>query len=64
MNTILGGFELSRAHMLYEDLQLAQANLVLLNDLHLLYLVVPYDFIDLVKPALTNFYNIVSRQLI
>lgn len=47
--------------MLYEDLLQAQANLVLLNDLHLLYLVIPYDFIDLVKPPLANYYNIVSK---
>lgn len=59
---ILGGFELSRAHVLYEDLLLAQANLVLLTDLHLLYLVIPYDLVDQVRPVMNIYYNIVSAS--
>lgn len=45
---------------MYEDLLLAQANLVLLTDLHLLYLVIPYDLVDQVRPVMNTYYNIVS----
>lgn len=58
---IKGGFELSRAHVLYEDLLEAQANLVLLSDLHLLYLVVPYDLIDQIRPSMNTYYNLVRK---
>ncbi|XP_046430492.1 helicase POLQ-like isoform X2 [Neodiprion fabricii] len=46
-----GCVDLNRAHMLYKDLKSAQNQLVLLDCLHLLYLVTPYDVVDLVKPS-------------
>ncbi|XP_046598807.1 helicase POLQ-like isoform X2 [Neodiprion lecontei] len=46
-----GCVDLNRAHMLYRDLKSAQNQLVLLDCLHLLYLVTPYDVVDLVKPS-------------
>lgn len=46
-----GCVELSRAHQLYRDLKSAQSQLVLLDCLHLLYLITPYDIVDQVKPS-------------
>ncbi|XP_012263144.2 helicase POLQ-like [Athalia rosae] len=54
-----GCVELSRAHLLYKDLKTAQNQLVLLDCLHLLYLVTPYDLIDQVKPSGNVYYNVV-----
>lgn len=56
---ILGGLELSRAFMLYEDLHQAQNSLVLLDCLHLLYLVTPYDTSEQIKPNMQVYYYIV-----
>lgn len=60
---VLGGLELASAHTLYEDLLEAQKHLVLLNDLHLLYLVIPYDYIFQIKPNFTVYYNIVEYSI-
>lgn len=57
---IKGGFELTRAHLLYDDLHQAQGSLVLLNSLHLLYLVTPYDVAEQIRPNKVDYYNIVS----
>ncbi|KAF7991406.1 hypothetical protein HCN44_002968 [Aphidius gifuensis] len=41
--------DLKTAYILAEDLKTAQKQLILLNDLHLLYLITPYDFSDKFK---------------
>ncbi|KAJ8914593.1 hypothetical protein NQ315_017298, partial [Exocentrus adspersus] len=55
-----GGLELSRAHILYEDLYQAQSSLVLQGHLHLLYLVTPYETSEQIKPNM-QVYHEVSR---
>ncbi|KAK9884457.1 hypothetical protein WA026_007300 [Henosepilachna vigintioctopunctata] len=59
---IKGGLELSKAHILYNDLVQAQYNLVLLDALHLLYLVTPYDLSEQIKPDM-NVYFTLFQQL-
>lgn len=59
---IIAGLELTRAHLLYEDLLQAQASLVLLDCLQLLYLVTPYDISEQVKPSKPRYYKIVNRK--
>lgn len=51
---------MAKAHFLYEDLLQAQNCLVLVNCLHLLYLVTPYDLSEQIKPAPGHYYRIVS----
>ncbi|CAG2061041.1 unnamed protein product [Timema podura] len=46
-----GCMDLKKARLLYEDLLQAQASLVLLTCLHLLYLVTPYDLVDQIRPS-------------
>nr|CAI5857119.1 unnamed protein product [Callosobruchus analis] len=58
---IKGGLELSRAHLLYEDLSDAQTCLVLQGHLHLLYLVTPYETADQIKPNMQVYYEIFTR---
>uniref|UniRef100_A0A6P7FQQ0 Helicase POLQ-like n=1 Tax=Diabrotica virgifera virgifera TaxID=50390 RepID=A0A6P7FQQ0_DIAVI len=58
---IKGGLELSRAHVLYEDLYEAQACLVLQGHLHLLYLVTPYETADQIKPNKQVYYEVFTR---
>ncbi|XP_008190461.2 helicase POLQ-like isoform X1 [Tribolium castaneum] len=55
---IKGNFELARAHQLYDDLHQAQKSLVLLDCLHLLFLVTPYDLAEQIKPDRNDYYNI------
>lgn len=55
---IKGGMDLDRARILYEDLLQAQASLVLLDCLHLLYLVTPYDLVQQIKPSMAKYYEI------
>lgn len=59
---ILGGLELSRAHLLYEDLFQAQSSLVLQGHLHLLYLVTPYETSEQIKPNMQVYYEVVSKS--
>jgi hypothetical protein len=61
---IKGNFELTRAHMLYDDLHQAQKSLVLLNELHLLYLVTPYEIAEQIKPNKNDYYNIVRMNFV
>jgi hypothetical protein len=61
---IKGNFELTRAHMLYDDLHQAQKSLVLLNELHLLYLVTPYEIAEQIKPNKNDYYNIVRMYFV
>ncbi|XP_044259159.1 helicase POLQ-like [Tribolium madens] len=58
---IKGNFELTRAHQLYDDLHQAQKSLVLLDCLHLLYLVTPYDLAEQIKPNNNDYYNIFCK---
>jgi len=56
-----GCMQLSRAHMLYQDLFQAQSSLVLLSCLHLLYLVTPYDLMSQIKPNPTVYFSVVGK---
>ncbi|XP_030762470.1 helicase POLQ-like [Sitophilus oryzae] len=58
---IKGGLELSRAHQLYDDLYKAQKSLVLLNCLHLLYLVTPYETSDQVRPNIQIYHEVLTQ---
>ncbi|XP_018331856.1 helicase POLQ-like [Agrilus planipennis] len=58
---IKGCLELSKAHLLYADLTQAQESLVLLDHLHLLYLVTPYDQCEQIKPSNSLYYNLLMR---
>lgn len=53
-----------RAHILYDDLLKAQSSLVLIDCLHLMYLVTPYDISEQVKPTLSHYYTIVSEHFL
>nr|CAD7202978.1 unnamed protein product [Timema douglasi] len=54
---IRGCMDLKKARLLYEDLLQAQASLVLLTCLHLLYLVTPYDLVDQITPSPSVYFN-------
>lgn len=60
----LGSVDLQCAHTLYQDLKTAQAHLVLINDLHIMYLVTPYDLAKQMKPVGSVFYNVVRNVFI
>jgi len=44
---------------LYEDLKTAQNHLILIDNLHLLYLVTPYDSISQITPIGSIYYDVV-----
>ncbi|KOC69610.1 Helicase POLQ-like [Habropoda laboriosa] len=48
---IKGCIEMQCAYTLYQDLKKAQEHLILIDYLHLLYLVTPYDIISQIKPV-------------
>nr|CAD7400649.1 unnamed protein product [Timema cristinae] len=52
-----GCMDLKKARLLYEDLLQAQASLVLLTCLHLLYLVTPYELVDQIRPSPSVYFN-------
>uniref|UniRef100_A0A1Y1LMT2 Helicase POLQ-like n=1 Tax=Photinus pyralis TaxID=7054 RepID=A0A1Y1LMT2_PHOPY len=56
-----GNLSLTDARLLYNDLTKAKDCLVLINCLHLLYLVTPYNLVDLIKPEKTQFHHILSK---
>ncbi|XP_066259214.1 helicase POLQ-like [Euwallacea similis] len=56
-----GGLHLTRAHQLYDDLYQAQKSLVLLNCLHLLYLVTPYDTSEQIRPNIEVYYDVLTH---
>ncbi|KAF7283875.1 hypothetical protein GWI33_022906 [Rhynchophorus ferrugineus] len=58
---IKGGLELCRAHQLYNDLYDAQKSLVLLNCLHLLYLVTPYETSSQIRPNIQVYYDVLTH---
>lgn len=51
---------MENAHRLYGDLHEAQGNLVLLNHLHLLYVVTPYSMVDQIKYVHQVYFTVVS----
>lgn len=55
------GFDLIKAQIIYKDLMQAQRSLVLLNYMHLLYIVTPYEPVDInVYPDMSIYYSQVS----
>ncbi|KYQ59297.1 Helicase POLQ-like protein [Trachymyrmex zeteki] len=53
--------ELKTAYTLYEDLKTAQRHLILIDNLHLLYLVTPYDSISQITPIGSIYYNVIME---
>lgn len=51
------------AYTLYQDLKKAQEHLILLDYLHLLYLVTPYNIISQIKPIGFIYYDMVIFHL-
>lgn len=56
---VAGPIDLKTAYTLYEDLKTAQKHLILIDNLHLLYLVTPYDSISQITPIGSIYYNVV-----
>jgi len=56
---IAGPIDLKTAYALYEDLKTAQKHLILIDNLHLLYLVTPYDSISQITPIGSIYYDVV-----
>ncbi|XP_014480295.1 PREDICTED: helicase POLQ-like isoform X2 [Dinoponera quadriceps] len=54
-----GPIDLKTAYTLYEDLKSAQKHLILIDNLHLLYLVTPYDVISQITPVGSIYYDVV-----
>ncbi|XP_017875050.1 helicase POLQ-like [Ceratina calcarata] len=54
-----GCIDMEVAYKLYEDLKKTQEHLILLDYLHLLYLVTPYDIISQIKPVGTVYYDVI-----
>ena len=51
------------AYTLYQDLKKAQEHLILIDYLHLLYLVTPYDLISQIKLTGSIYYDVVTSNL-
>lgn len=58
----LGSINLNTAYMLYEDLKKAQNKLILVDYLHLLYLVTPYDIAKQISVIGHVYYDVVSKK--
>ncbi|KAK5650132.1 hypothetical protein RI129_001161 [Pyrocoelia pectoralis] len=56
-----GNLSLTDAHLLYTDLTKAKESLVLLNCLHLLYLVTPYSLVELIKLDKSQFHHVLMQ---
>lgn len=56
---IAGPIDLKTAYTLYEDLKTAQKHLILIDNLHLLYLVTPYDSVSQITLVGSIYYNVV-----
>ncbi|XP_032687366.1 helicase POLQ-like isoform X2 [Odontomachus brunneus] len=54
-----GPIDLKTAYTLYEDLKMAQKYLILTDNLHLLYLVTPYDVVSQITPVGSIYYDVV-----
>ena len=57
-----GCVDLQCAYTLYQDLKIAQDHLVLINDLHIMYLITPYELANQLKPVGSVFYNVVRNN--
>ncbi|XP_043192767.1 helicase POLQ-like [Amphibalanus amphitrite] len=57
---VKGNVDLRLAGRLYEDLSRAQSALAVINQLHLLYLVTPYDMMDFIQPCAVTFLDMYS----
>ena len=55
----LGNISFEVARELFEDLTYAQNSLVLVNDLHLLYLITPYSVLEEINPSSDVLWNVV-----
>lgn len=62
--SLSGSFVIDTAHHLYNDLHVAQEKLVLLNHLHLLYIVTPYSMLDQIKYDPQVYFNVVSEPVL
>nr|XP_033323722.1 helicase POLQ-like [Megalopta genalis] len=56
-----GNIDMNSAYTLYTDLQRAQEHLILVDYLHLLYLVTPYDIVSQIKPIGSIYYDVVTN---
>ncbi|XP_076646413.1 mutagen-sensitive 301 isoform X2 [Halictus rubicundus] len=56
-----GNIDIETAYTLYADLQKAQDHLIILDYLHLLYLVTPYDIVSQIKPHGSIYYDVVTN---
>ncbi|KYN36744.1 Helicase POLQ-like protein [Trachymyrmex septentrionalis] len=56
-----GPIDLKTAYTLYEDLKTAQKHLILIDNLHLLYLVTPYDSISQITPIGSIYYDVIME---
>ncbi|XP_012216296.1 helicase POLQ-like [Linepithema humile] len=54
-----GPIDLKTAYILYKDLKVAQKNLILIDNLHLLYLVTPYDSASQITPIGSIYYDVI-----
>ncbi|CAH1392758.1 unnamed protein product [Nezara viridula] len=59
---VKGNLPFEVARELYEDLKEAQNSLVLVNDLHLLYLVTPYSVLEDLNPTFDVIWNVFSEM--
>ncbi|XP_011309951.1 helicase POLQ-like [Fopius arisanus] len=57
-----GSIDLQTAYYLHEDLKSAQRHLILTNDLHVLFLVTPYDVANQIKPVGSVFYEVIMSS--
>ncbi|XP_011871560.1 PREDICTED: helicase POLQ-like [Vollenhovia emeryi] len=56
-----GPIDLKTAYTLYEDLKTAQKHLILIDNLHLLYLVTPYDSVSQITPIGSIYYDMIME---
>ncbi|XP_076295876.1 helicase POLQ-like [Lasioglossum baleicum] len=56
-----GNIDIEAAYTLYADLQKAQDHLIIVDYLHLLYLVTPYDIVSQIKPHGSIYYDVVTN---
>lgn len=54
---IKSGINIKKAQIIYDDLRRAQGSLVLLNQIHLLYLVSPYELAEQIRPDPYIYYH-------
>ncbi|XP_077272175.1 mutagen-sensitive 301 isoform X3 [Temnothorax americanus] len=56
---VAGPIDLKTAYTLYEDLKTAQKHLILIDNLHLLYLLTPYDNVSQITPVGSVYYDVI-----